>query len=377
MIARVTSAPKPIKVPSVRLLQAVIVVTVAVVAYGLAGILANAAGYPSATLVGRALLGAAGKMGAGEVIAAYPPVALAPMIGVQYILGIPGLTTAQIFAASLAALLAGTWFRAFILAEYRILSALLLTALLAFNPITLRAIANGPEAVLTLCAAWSLAISLFSLRGNGSVNDLMRGSAALIILTFCSPVGAALAAASLPFLLLAVPGDIRPRNYPQMYVLLLFPLAFGIAGFVFINWMMLHDPFAFAREVEVLRPWLSDDWLATAAEIVFAVACAPIVLALFVLSRSRPAIQAPAFALLGTMMLAAVITTRTGASDTFAAAVAPVVSIAAAAALNWPQRATRLRHAALLLALGCAGLVGVACGDTRLAEGTSRRKPRR
>lgn len=366
MIARSLSPVLSASFTETRLLRLILVVFVAFASYWLVGHFVGAGNSGSESmLIGRALLGASGKMDVGEMIAAYPPLGILPLITLHDVLGLDGLTTSRILSAALVGGLAGAWFESFVRGGYSAWSALLLTLLLAFNPLFLHAVSEGPDTALTLWGTWAFAIGIFSLRHRGSVNDVMLCSAALALLAFSGPVGAVFAAASLPFLAMAVPGDIRRGNYADVYLVLLFPVLFGFGGFILVNWMMLHDPFAFLRDLEMAHVWDTGDWSAVALEIVSTVACVPILLALFILSRGRRSIQASAFALLGTAMLATVAAIRTGAGGSITAALAPVVPIAAAAAMRLPLHEARVRHAALLLALGMAGAGSIMLAESR------------
>lgn len=308
-------------------------------------------------LAGRALLGIDGKIGVGEIISAYPPLAYLPMLAAQGITDLAGGSAARLLAALLAGAMVATWLHGLLRANYQPLAALLLTVLLALNPIFLRAMLAGPEAMLALWGVWLFAISVFTLRASGAVDDLILVSVSLVILFFTAPLGAVFAIAALPFLLLSTPTDVARNSQFSVYLVLLFPLLFCLFSFMFVSWLFLHDPWAFVPRrvlespVRAAQPW----WTLTIGAVLSAVAAAPILIGLIVRARARRLVQAPAFALLGILMLAIAIALLGGVTESFAIALIPAAAIAAALALRWPQEDGRFRRVALLIALGMIG----------------------
>lgn len=307
-------------------------------------------------LVGDALLGSAGKTDAGVVLASYPPVALFPVIALQAVTGLAGYGAANLLSAFLAALLAGMWLRGMMLAGFPPLTSLAMTLLLCLNPLFLYAVAEGPQLMLTLWGAWLFAVSAFAIRSRGGINDLMLCSGSLTLLAFAGQSGILLAIATIPFLLLVMPADIRARSWISVYLVLLFPTLFLLLGFMLVNWMMLHDPLAFVRpQLDAPGEWFAGSWKHTTSQIVAAVASAPILLGLFILARERRPIQAVALALTGAVMLLAVLALQTGVDLSLTAALSPAVALAAAAAMRWPLQDRRAPRAMLLLMLGFMG----------------------
>lgn len=307
-------------------------------------------------LVGQALLATTGKMGVGHMIAAYPPMALAPMLVIHALTGLDGAVAAEGVAAVLGGGLAGLWFHAIARAGYRLPVAALITALLALNPLFLAAVTQGPEVMLTLCGVWMLANGLYALRQQSGVNDLMLCSAALIVLIFSGSLGALTAIAVLPFLPLAFPADIRPRAYGHLYLVLLFPVVFSFLGFALVNWMMLRDAWAFLAEMPFSgRIPQGNLWQRLAIEIVFVVASTQVLLGQFILVRSRRPVQSVAFALLGLLMTVAALAPLAGGGLSSIGALALSIPATAAAITRWPPQANRSLRIALLLLLGVVG----------------------
>ncbi len=318
-----------------------------------AGMAPSPPGGSQALLAGQALLGAADKLGAGQIVAAYPPLALLPLVLLQKLTGLSGTGAASLLSAGLAGCLSGTWLRALLLAGMRPAASLAVVLLLVLSPPFLQAQAEGPEAMIALAAAWLLALSAFSMRGRGGVNDLMLCSASLLVLVFAGPAGALLALAALPFLPLVMPADIEARSWPGIYLMILFPALFALLGFALVNWLMLGDALAFlAGPAEAVHASAGGSWPQAAAAIVAAVATAPILLGLFILARDRRPIQAAAVALLGTAIVFALLAAGSGLVSSPAGALAPLVGLAAAAAMRWPAQQQREARGVLLLALG-------------------------
>lgn len=313
-------------------------------------------GGPLGALVGDALLGAGGKADAGEVLASYPPLSLMPLIAVQAVTGLEGFGAAHLLSVVLASGLAALWLRGLLLAKYQPLAASAITLLLCANPLFMMAMAEGPELMLTVTAAYCFAIGAFAVRARGGVNDLMLCSGSLVLMAFAGQSGFLLMVATLPFLSLVMPTDIRARSWVNVYVVLLFPLVFILLGFMLVNWMMLHDPLAFVRpQIEASGEWFSGSWRLATGEIVSAVASAPILAGLFIFARGRGPIQSIALAMLGTVMLLALLTLETGLGLSLAAALAPATGLAAAAAMRWPLQRHRPLRVLLMLTLGALG----------------------
>lgn len=308
------------------------------------------------TLIGDSLLASAGKYDAGRILATYPPVPLSPLATLQAVSGLSGIDAAYMFSVCLAAILAGLWLRGMLRAGFRPMAALFMTLLLCLNPLFLRAVVEGPELLLVLAGSWLFAISAFAIRGRGGINDLMLCSASLMLVFFSGQSGILLTIATLPFLPLIMPADIRARSLFSVYLVLLFPLLFALLGFILINWMMLHDPLAFLRlQLDTPGEWFAASWDRAAMEIVLAVATAPILVGMFILARGRRPIQSVSIALLGTVLLLALLALQTGVGLSMTAALSPALGIAAAAAMRWPEQEHRAVRVLLLLLLGFLG----------------------
>lgn len=311
-------------------------------------------------LIGQSLLATMGKMSVGRMIAAYPPVALAPMLVLHALTGVGGTAAAAILAATLGGGLGALWFRALLRSGYGLVAAAGLTALLALNPLYLAAIAQGPEVMLTLTGVWLLANGAYALRHQSGVNDLMLCSLALTLLVFSGPLGSLAALAALPFLPLAFPPDIRPGGYGSVYLVILFPVVFCVLGFALVNWMMLHDAWAFLDAMPVLsHDPATGVWQRAGLEMLFTIACAPVLLGQIILVRTRRPVQAVAFALLGLLLTAVALSRLSGTGLSVAGLLALGIPAAAVAAARWPRQPGRSPRVALLLALGAAGSASV------------------
>lgn len=320
-------------------------------------------------LVGQSLLATTGKMSIGRMIAAYPPVALAPMLALHALTGMGGAEAAATLAAALGGGLGGLWFRALLRAGYGVLAAAGLTALLALNPLYLAAIEQGPEVMLALAGVWLLAGGAYALRHQGGVNDLMLCSLALVLLVFSGPLGLLAALAALPFLPLAFPADIRPAGYSSVYLVILFPVVFCVLGFALVNWMMLHDAWAFLDGMPVLsHDPATGIWQRAGLEMLFTVACAPVLLGQIILARSRRPLQAVAFALLGMMIAVMALSRLAGTGLPPVGLLALAIPAAAAAVARWPRQPGRLGRVTLLLALGAAGSASVLFSEMTVIE---------
>ena len=307
-------------------------------------------------LIGMVLLGASAKIDTAQIISAYPPITYLTMLSLQKVTGLQGLAAARLLTALLAGALGAAWMASLLRARYKPLRAVVFVALLVLNPLFLRAVAGGPEFMLVLWGTWLLAANAFTLRATGGVNALILFSAALVILMFSMLLGAVFALAAMPFLLLAVPADIKGRSHVSAYMVLLFPVWFSLVSFAFVNWLLLHDALAFipARLYEVsLR---SDGiWQKAAMAAALGVISAPILAGLIARTRTRRLVRAPALGLAATLPLAGALAILVGATESIAAPLAPAIALSAAVAARWPLEVGRSRRVAVLLFAGLLG----------------------
>lgn len=307
-------------------------------------------------LIGMVLLGASAKIDTAQIISAYPPITYLAMLSLQKVTGLQGLAAARLLTALLAGALGAAWMASLLRARYKPLRAVMFVGLLVLNPLFLRAVAGGPEFMLVLWGTWLLAANAFTLRATGGVNALILFSAALVILMFSMLLGAVFALAAMPFLLLAVPADIKGRSHVSAYMVLLFPIGFSLISFAFVNWLLLHDALAFVpRRLYEVNLRSDGIWPKAAMAAALGVISMPILTGLIARTRTRRLIHAPALGLAATLPLAGALAILLGATESITAPLSPAIALSAAVAARWPLEVGRSRRVAVLLFAGVVG----------------------
>ncbi|HTS41115.1 MAG TPA: hypothetical protein VMH84_11320 [Xanthobacteraceae bacterium] len=318
-----------------------------------------------------------GDLSIGRIVAAYPTI---PFLSTTLVaLLTPDSTPAPIIVASAVfAAITGFWFVRFLTVGLPLWAAVLSTILIAFHPMMLRAVIGGPADVFLALFLFMIASALFDLRARSTTPEVMMVGLSLFALAFSHPIGAAIAFAMVPLLVLAVHPMLVANSSLNILIALLFPTIFGIFAFVYVSWIFPGAGWSyFAAPAESLSHWavgiahligdnLSggltvDASLATGAALVLG---APVAIVAFSwVIRRRPLI-APALVFASALIVAAASTVATGLfGDPSALAVASPV-LAAIAMIRVPTVSQRLSVILPLLALGwIGGLISLALID--------------
>ena len=195
---------------------------------------------------GRSLLARSGGLSFADVVTAFPPIALIAMICLDWLAPQLGPLTPLVLSAALASALLTSWFSGMRAAGLGTRRSLIATALLGINPAFLHAVSEGAGIVLTLWGLWLLAIGMFNLRQETRTNDIILVAGALVLLGFSEPFGLIAACAAIPFLSVVVPPDLLAKSTGGVFIVLLFPFAFSVAGFLYVNWLFTGDPMHFS-----------------------------------------------------------------------------------------------------------------------------------
>jgi len=334
--------------------------------YALAGLLAaigafwlshavGARGYwpdQTADLAGRAILSAAGVAELAPQLAAFPPLPYLLLSLVELLARPLGLSSVALTTALLAGGLLVSIVRALRETGFATVAVLAFALIYATNPLTLHSIARGPQGMLLLWCLWIFGRGLFGFRSTGGVNALLALSLSLPLMALTSVRGAVIAVSAIPFLLLAVPPDLRQRAYASTYLVLLFPLVFAALFMMAIAAMLLQDPLGFVT-LEMLQTerWSDRPWYQIlAASIAAVLGCCVIAVGLILRARQRLPLQSAAGALLGTLVLSVVLLAMFGIAESALQALSIAPTAAMVVAIHWPREENRtLRTGALLL----------------------------
>jgi hypothetical protein len=273
-------------------------------------------------LWGGAIMAGDGEMSIGRIVAAYPTLPFM-MTTLADIVAPAGTPTPALLAAGLLGLIGGIWFLSFRDAGLSLAVAGTLTLFLIFHPALLRAAIAGPAEMFLVVFLYLFASSLFALRARSGVPEVMRIGAALLGLTFSHPMGAAIAFASMPFLIFAIQPMLIAGSALNVVLVLVFPAVFAVGSFVYVSWVFPGSGWTFfAAPAESLSAWIAgmsttgltgipaiEAGLAIAVALVLAAPLVPV--AIVWVFRRRPLVS-PAVVFAVTIVTAAVMTVGTG-----------------------------------------------------------------
>ena len=319
-----------------------------------------------ADLSGKAIMAAELRGRMEDVITSYPPLPL--LASLPFAFYRPSdIPPAILSAVLLVGIFGAALYYAFRGQEVSRLTAFLAALLVVLNPFALQAIAGGPGVVLLLVAMLMLGFGLFGMSGDAAAPDVMMTALALTLLAFAHPFGMFLVLASLPGLALAAPPALLARTPASLFLILLFPVVFGLFSFAYTCWVLGAEPLAFLDAIfgavpsehgEV--PQRLSRFVAEAVPAL--VLTAPMILAFLIWMRRRSSQLMPVIALIGTVLLAGllqVILHGHAQTALVMAAALPVAGLCAA-------RAARERAGAVLLLL-CLGIAGASSALASLA----------
>lgn len=335
----------------------------------------------SVALWGGAIAAADGEVSVGGIVAAYPTIPFLAMALLKFVTPATAPVPA-LLGATVAGLLAGTWFQRARSAGLPVVAAGAATFLVIFHPALVRAAIEGPAELLVVAFLYLLGVALYDFRARIGVPQAMAVGFALLGLSFSHPMGAAIAVGSVPLLAIATRPVLVAGSALNIVLTLMFPALFAAAAFCYISWVFPGDGWNFlAAPSESLSRWaagfadafasISTGSLSVDAAIAVAVAMvlgAPIVpLAIGWVYRRRP-LMAPALVLAASVVVAAAlaVATRLGGSPAILAVAAPVLAVLVLTRV--PVMRRRYVTAVLFLALGWfGGAASLMVVDPRIA----------
>jgi hypothetical protein len=354
-----------------------LVVFMVVLALAAIALEAGAIAADSVTLWAGAIAAGDGTMPIGRILAAYPTVPFLATALLQA--GTPhGTPIPALLAAALAGALAGIWFNAARRAGFGAYAAGAAALLLALHPAVLRAALAGPAAMFFIVFVYALGNALYDLRARSGVPEVMAAGLALVGLAFAHPMGAALAIAATPFLILAVRPVLVANSAGNVVLALTFPVVFCAGAFVYTSWVFPGSGWSFfIAPSESLAAWRAElspllggpfdgttvfnAGLAIACALFLAAPLAPVALA-WVHGR-RPLI-APAFVVAAAVVSAAALAASAGLFGEPAILIAAGPVLAAIVLTRVPVVRERAAAALVLLVAGWfGGIAALAIAD--------------
>ena len=337
------------------------------------------------TLWAGAITAGEGEMAIGRIVAAYPTIPFLATSLLEFVTP-AGTPTPVLLASGLVALLAGIWLVAFRRVGLPLLAAVAAALLLALHPALLRAAIAGPAEMFLAVFLYLLGAALYDLRARSAAPEVMAVALALLGLTFSHPMGAALACAAIPLLVLAVRPELVASSAFNVVVALVFPTVFCVGAFAYMSWVFPGSGWSFLiAPAEGLATWAAgvshhfgrgltgslalDACLAGVIALALAAPLVPVAVAW--VCRRRPLV-APAAVIIAMTVAAVWLAVTTGLfGDPAALAVVPPI-LAAIIITRVPVVRERLALVLPLLAVGwLGGVVGLAIIDPRAATNIS------
>lgn len=310
----------------------------------------------SLELWGQALLASDGAVAAPSIIAASPPLPYFATIVAELAIPSFGMRILPLVTALFFGLMVAGWLRAFQSAGLSWGVSVAAAVLLGFNPVLLRSLVESPGWAGLHAGLSMLAVGLFNLRRDHRITDVILVALSLPLIILSQPVGLVFVVAAVPFVALCVPEAQMRRSVTGVMMTLLFPAAFVLGGFAYVNWIFNGDAFAFLghfAEIPIAPPLpASALWLALAGM----VASAPILPAIVIRTRRQVGVRRASLAIGGFALGSAGLCwlTQTMPEPVLLAALA--IPLAMAAATRWPRN--RKRSAMLVVAMLAIGWGG-------------------
>lgn len=345
------------------LLVFVVILTIAAVAVR-NGVMADGA----MTLWAGAITAGDGGMSVGLIAAAYPTIPFLASTLVELVTpaGTPG---PALLAAAVGGGLACMWFVSMRAAGLSALVAGVATLLLILHPNLLWLAVAGPSEILFVVFLFLFGDALYQMRARSGVTEVMAVGLALAGLAFSHPIGAAIACAATPFLILAVRPLMVANSAPNVVLTLVFPTVFAALAFAYVSWVFPGSGWSFLiAPAEGMSSWAAafmhglggamtgvialDAGIAVALTFVLS---APIVIVVATwVWRRRPLVM-PALVLCVAAVAAAVITVVTGLFGDPVALVAAAPVLAAIVIIRVPDVRARPDMIVPLLLMGWIG----------------------
>lgn len=275
----------------------------------------------------------------------YPPLTYTIALIAQVLVPDSAIPVPNLMAALIGALLLCAWFSNLRQrGAYDPLTAALLVALLALNPLFLRAVSDGPSTLLLLAGTWIYARGLLNLRMSGNAPDMMKVAVGLLVILLSHAYGLLIAVGTLPFIVVAARPSLLVASSAGYLVSMFFPVAAAFGSMLFVSAILkttflsdrIFGPAGTTAGAEMLVPLL---------------AAMPVVLAAMIRTRRLPRYVMPLLSVAGSLLGAAVLDTVWGIEPDPAIVAIPTLGLVVVAIRIWPESPLRAPVLAALLVL--------------------------
>lgn len=274
----------------------------------------------------------------------YPPLPYITGLALQVLVPWSGVPLPSLLSAAVGALLILAWFGN--LREcgaYNTASAILIVALLAINPLFLRALADGPGTMFLLLGVWIYVRGLLNLRLNGTAPDMMKVSVGLLIMSLSHAHGLLLALGALPFIVVAARPSMLAASSLGYIVSIFFPVVAAVASLIFIGAVLDADLLP-VRAISVSAPANPHALLPTLCSLL-------VVAAALIRTVRMPRFAMPILAAAGSLIGGAMLSIGYGFDEDPTILAAPALGLVIVAMRAWPPGALRAPVITALLLL--------------------------
>jgi hypothetical protein len=233
--------------------------------------------------------------------------------------------------------------------------------LLAANPFFVRALAEGPEAILLLIGTWIYTRGLVNLRLSGNAPDMMKVAVGLLIISLSHSYGLLVCAGAMPCIIIAARPSMLAASPWGYLVSMFFPVAMAAASLLFISAIFNSSLIPLISSAGL--PASQDPHLIVLAGIV------PIVVIAVFRTIKTPHHFMPLLAAMGTILGAYILNMNYRIEADPIIAIAPMLSVIPVAMRFWPP--VPLRAANMIALLSVSFMICLTFIGTIKTEGTA------
>lgn len=292
----------------------------------------------------KAIMQIDGPAGYNATDAFFPPLPFVLSIGLQWLTGGTFVPTPFLLSAALGALMVMMWYRNLHhTSGVSTVTSVLAVVLLSVNPFFLRALAEGPGAILTLIGTWIFARGIVNLRITGYAPDMMKVAVGMLIVSLSNSYGLLICLGALPFMIVAARPSMLFASPVGYLVAMFYPVVAAILSLLFIS--KIFD--------SALMPLLTEVPVSISLQGHFAILAglAPVTLLAAMRNVLTPQYVLPLIAAFGTVIGAYWLNSMLHVEADPALAIMPMLAVLFAAICFWPKTGPREPIIVVLLAL--------------------------
>lgn len=280
----------------------------------------------------------------------YPPIPFVLGLLTYLATGISSVPTTFLLAAAIAAAQLVLWYDSLRSnGSFGRASSLAILVLLGANPFFLRAVADGPETMLTMLGTWVFARGLVNLRLTGNAPDMMKVAVGLMATSLSSSYGLMICLGALPFMIVAArPSMVATSSFGYLFAMF-YPVLASIGSLLAVAAIFDSNLVPLLVEDMVEQPAREHAWVLGSLIPATLIAC---------LQNIRSGwLLFPLLAAVGSVIAAYVLNFGFHVESDPAVAAAPLLAVTVVALRLWPPHPART--AMVLSMLGASLLLSV------------------